>query len=134
MAPFAAATRAALEAWVAARDAKPIEVIGRGRGKTFELEREGVRGLVERIGVDIGIPLRCHLFRHTSATAMIARGMDVATLHKILGHSSIAVAQVYLHLRQAEIKEKHTAASPMDHFAPARLPAKRRTLGRSPDA
>lgn len=130
LAPFSATTRAALEAWLAARDADPIEVTGPGRGKTFELGREGVRGVVKRIGTDTGIPLRCHLFRHTSATTMVKRGMDVATLRKILGHSSIAITQVYLHLRQEEIKEKHTAFSPMDHFAPAPLPKKRRTLGR----
>ena len=47
----------------------------------------------------------------------------------MIGCSSIAVTQVYLHFRQEEIKEKHTACSPMEHFAPAPLPEKRRTLG-----
>jgi integrase/recombinase XerD len=130
LAPFSAITRAALEASIAARDAEPIAVTGPAGGKTFELGREGVRRVIERIGADTGLRLHCHLFRHTSATTMIKRGMDVATLQKILGHSSIAITQVYLHLRQEEIKEKHTAFSPMDHFMPAPLPKKRRSLGR----
>lgn len=128
LAPFSATTRAALEAWLAARDAEPIAVTGPGRGKTFELGREGVRSLVERIGADAGIRLRCQLFRHTGATMMVERGMDVATLQRILGHASIAVTQVYLHLQQEEIKAKHAACSPMDHVATTPLPKKRRTL------
>jgi hypothetical protein len=57
---------------------------------------------------------------------MLKRGMDVATLQKVLDHSSIAITQQYLHLRQEEIKAKHTQFSPMDHFAPTPLPKKRR--------
>ena len=104
---------------------------GPGRGKTFELGREGVRGLVKRTGADVGFPLRCHLFRHTSATTMVERGMGVAALQRILERCAIAVTQVSLHYRQAAIKEQHSAFPPMDRFAPALLPKRRRTLGSS---
>jgi site-specific recombinase XerD len=126
--PFSDKTRQSIEIWLKARDEDPIDIAGSGRGKTFELGREGVSGLIKRISADTGLSLRCHLFRHTSATTMLKRGMDVATLQKVLGHSSIAITQPYLHLRQEEIKEKHTLFSPMDHFAPTPLPKKRRFL------
>ncbi|MGI8475187.1 MAG: tyrosine-type recombinase/integrase [Thermomicrobiales bacterium] len=124
--PFSDTTGRAIGEWVKARDADPIAMNGPGRGKTFELGREGVRSVLERIGDDIALPLRCHLFRHTSATMMLKRGMDVAILQKVLGHSSIAITQQYLHLRQEEIKEKHRQFSPMDQFAAMTSAPKRR--------
>ena len=129
--PFSERTARVIRTWIEARDAEPVELVGPGKGKTFELGREGVMSMVERAGADVGLRLHSHLLRHTCATTLLKNGMDLATLQRVLGHSSIAITQAYLHLRDEDIKAKHSATSPMEHFTatPASL-AKRRMLRR----
>lgn len=39
-----------------------------------------------------------HVSRHTCATLLLSYGADIYTISKILGHSSVAVTQVYAHV------------------------------------
>ena len=52
-----------------------------------------------------------HMFRHSFATYLIEEGVDVSCVQQILGHSSIKITQIYIHIaakKQAEIlKELH---------------------------
>ncbi len=51
-------------------------------------------------------PLHPHLFRHTAASIMIARGVDILTVSKMLGHSSTSMTlDVYGHMVE-EAKQK----------------------------
>ena len=62
--------------------------------------------LKERTGID---RLRCHLLRHTFATLYIVDGGNLEMLRVILGHSSIAITQIYLHIASNYklIRESH---------------------------
>ncbi|MBU0506630.1 MAG: tyrosine-type recombinase/integrase [bacterium] len=54
-----------------------------------------------------------HLLRHSFATHMLESGIDLDSLQKLLGHSSITSTMKYLHLTSYRLKK---IKSPMDTF------------------
>jgi integrase len=56
----------------------------------------------ERFSRDIakwgGRRIRFHDLRHTAATLMLAKGIDVKTVSEILGHEDLATTMIYVHL------------------------------------
>ena len=42
--------------------------------------------------------LKLHSLRHTFASHLIMEGVDVMTVSKLLGHSSISITEMYAHL------------------------------------
>jgi site-specific recombinase XerD len=57
-----------------------------------------VRALLGRLKAKAGVEKRVHPhgFRHTFACELLFRGVDVVSISKLLGHSSVAVTQRYL--------------------------------------
>ena len=68
-----------------------------------------IKKLAERAGVD---PRRVspHILRHTFATEALRRGISLASLQKLLGHSDIKVTQVYLHLTTEDALREYEKA------------------------
>ncbi|MDR1648734.1 MAG: tyrosine-type recombinase/integrase [Synergistaceae bacterium] len=67
------------------------------------LNRQDVWRIVRKRGAAAGIAsvrLYPHILRHSFATHLLARGMDMRTLQELLGHSSIITTQVYAHFNQ----------------------------------
>ncbi|MDP9366784.1 MAG: tyrosine-type recombinase/integrase [Chloroflexota bacterium] len=127
--PFGECTARVIHTWIEARDEEPVDLVGPGKSKAFELGREGVMSMVERTSADLGLRLHSHLLRHTCATTLLRSGMDLATHQRVLGHSSIVITRAYLYLKDEDIKAKHAATSPIELCAPTPLPtAKRRLL------
>lgn len=54
-----------------------------------------------------------HKLRHTAATLMYKEGVDIRTLQKILGHTSVATTQIYTHVEDDDMREaiKHNPLS-----------------------
>ena len=64
-----------------------------------------LRALLNRTGKTAGIGnVNPHRLRHSYASRLIARGIDVATVSRALGHSSVAVTmQVYSHGFESQV-------------------------------
>lgn len=53
-----------------------------------------------------------HILRHTFATHLLNKGVDLNSVKELLGHSSVASTQVYTHNSIAELKKVHASAHP----------------------
>lgn len=81
------------------------------------LTYSGLSQIVKRLGQKAGVPrLHCHLFRHTFAVRYLMNGGDIMTLRLMLGHTTLDVTQVYMHLAEAHVKIQHHKFSPVDRL------------------
>lgn len=88
----------------------------RGRGSNYffiddrgeKLNRQKVWNIVKNHAVKAGLDeVSPHTLRHSFATHMLARGADLRSLQKMLGHSDVGTtADIYVHLRD-EIRDSH---------------------------
>jgi len=52
-----------------------------------------------------GYDLRPHDLRHSRATNLLRRGLDIRALQVFLGHSSIIQTERYTHLTEVDLKK-----------------------------
>jgi site-specific recombinase XerD len=113
--PISSETADAIWHYLAVRlDAKPqyidlVFLTTEGR----PLDRNAVGKLVRRLGRKVGVAANPHKFRHTGATQFLRNGGNAFTLKEILGHSTMAMVERYIHLAQVDIEEAHKRASPV---------------------
>ncbi len=75
------------------------------------LSTQSVRQIIHRIISAAGIEkhITPHTFRHTFATLLLEEDVDIRYIQSLLGHSSIAITQIYTHVntrKQREILQK----------------------------
>jgi len=74
------------------------------KDKLFPISDRQVRNVVYKYSPD-GLDVHPHTFRHSFAVYCLKHGMNLRSLQKILGHSSLTTTQVYLDVVGDDIKE-----------------------------
>jgi len=75
-----------------------LPLFGCDKGSVFE--PVNIQACFEKARQDAGFPeLRFHDLRHTFATRLVDRGVDIITIQKLLGHSTVVITQRYTHAR-----------------------------------
>ena len=80
------------------------------------LESSGIQEQIKRLKKASGIHVSPHMLRHTFATEALRNGADLETIRRIMGHSTLSVTQVYLHLLDTDLTKAHRSFSPGDRY------------------
>ena len=64
---------------------------------------------IKKYAIMAGLPLNTtpHVMRHSFASDLLAKGVDLRTIQEFLGHKSILATQIYTHITSKQLKEIH---------------------------
>jgi site-specific recombinase XerD len=97
-----------LEAYLAARplDSK-VRVFLNRRGQPITIT--GIQLQLAKYCRQAGIWVTCHQLRHTFACGMIAAGVPVTSVQKMLGHTSLRTTQLYVEVADRQVERDYHA-------------------------
>lgn len=79
--------------------------------KQLQYSERSVGEVIKQLADKAGISNKrvyTHLMRHTSATHMVEKGIDINLIQKLLGHSNVKTTNVYLHISHNHISKIQT--------------------------
>jgi site-specific recombinase XerD len=70
------------------------------------MDRDAVNRLLERMESKLSIRMHPHKYRHTFCTRLLKRGVELTTVAKLAGHTSIqTTASFYINTSQKDKRE-----------------------------
>lgn len=83
-----------------------------------QLSDQSVRLMVKKYAKQAGIKknITPHVFRHSFATLLLEEDVDIKYIQHMLGHSSIAITQIYTHVNQERQRKILHNQHPRKHF------------------
>lgn len=86
-----------------------------------KISDQSIRNLVKKLAEQAGILKRVtpHLFRHSFATLLLEKDVDIKYIQSLLGHSSIMTTQIYTHVNRAKQRQILKTKHPRKEFSMA---------------
>lgn len=83
-----------------------------------KLSEQTVRILLKKIEseLELSTHITPHMFRHTFATTLLEKGVDIRYIQNILGHSSISTTQIYTYVTYSKQKEILINKNPINDY------------------
>lgn len=71
------------------------------------LSDQSIRNLVKNVSIESGISKKVtpHVFRHSFATLLLEKDVDIKYIQSLLGHSSIITTQIYTHVSKSKQRQ-----------------------------
>lgn len=112
--PFGAKAAAALERYLAEREAEPGEIALFVNYKGSRLTDRGARGIVKLYSTVLGgdSSIHPHSFRHAYATHLLSDGADLRSIQELLGHARLSTTQKYTQVSLTDLMAVYDRAHP----------------------
>ena len=91
-------------------DEKPLFINYRTRKDApSRLTSRSIEKIIKKYALRAGLPLNTtpHVLRHSFATDLLSKGVDIRILQEFLGHKSINATQIYTHVTSKQLKDIH---------------------------
>lgn len=75
--------------------------------KSGSISYSYVNGTIRNAAKQAGIkkPVSCHILRHSFASALVEKNVNLVQIQKLLGHESLAVTSIYTHTNMEALSE-----------------------------
>lgn len=81
------------------------------------IKETSIRRMVRQVGKAVlNKRITPHMFRHTFATSLLDKNVDICYIQALLGHSSIKTTQIYLHLSNGIVRKALVAANLREQY------------------
>ncbi len=89
---------------------KPLFINARAKkGSDRRLTGRYIEKLIKKYAILSGVPISTtpHTLRHSYATDLLSKGVDLRSIQEFLGHKSIMTTQIYTHVTNKQLRDIH---------------------------